>query len=183
MKLDSFCDIKTGIPINRYLDSSGNSDIKYLNLKSINNFRIHKEFLNNGKLKKEIHQQYYAKENDILIKLAEPNDVVLIGKDDIGVVITQYFAIIRVSDKKIEPGYLAHILNSKKTKQEYKKKLEGGTTGILKLSILKELEIDFPKLEEQIKLRTFWDLLVKKSQLMERKKELFEVWKEEIIKK
>jgi restriction endonuclease S subunit len=181
MKLENFCEVKTGIPINRYLENSENLDIKYLNLKSIINFRINKEYLVEGKLKKEINQLYYTKEKDILIKLAEPNDVVLIGKDDTGLVITQYFAIIRVTNKEIDPGYLAHILNSKKIKQEYKRKLEGGSISILKLNILKELEIKFPKLEEQIKLRKFWDLLVKKSQLMERQKDLFEVWKGEVI--
>lgn len=182
MKLEKICEIKTGVPISRYLNEKGNFQIKYLNLKSVNNFSITQNSLTDGKTEKEISYQYFAREGDILIKLAEPNDVVLIDKNNTGLVITQYFGIIRVTSDKVDPSYLAHILNSKKTKQKYKRKIEGsGLFSILKLSILRELEVELPSLEKQIKLRNFWNLLEKKSKLIERKKELFDEYKREII--
>lgn len=182
MKLENFCEIKNGIPINRYLDLDGDFKIKYFNLRSISNFTIRSENLVEGILKKEIGDQYFTKKGDILLKLAEPNDVVLIDKENTGLVISQYFGVVRVEKDGIDPGYLAHILNSKKIKYQYKKVLEGsGITSILKLNTLKELTIELPSLEEQIKLRKFWDLLVKKSQLMEKQTELFEVYKREVI--
>ncbi|MGB6128894.1 MAG: restriction endonuclease subunit S [Psychrilyobacter sp.] len=181
MKLENFCEIKNGIPINRYLDLDGNYKIKYFNLRSISNFTIKSENLLEGILKKEIGDQYFTKKGDILLKLAEPNDVVLIDEENTGLVISQYFGVVRVKEKRIDPGYLAHLLNSKKIKHQYKKMLEGGSINILKLSTLKELEVKFPLLDEQIKLRKFWDLLMKKSQLMEKQTELFEVYKREVI--
>jgi len=182
MKLENFCQIKNGIPIKRYLDSNGEFKVMYLNLGSISNCSIRLENLVEGKLKKKIGNQYFTKKGDIILKLAEPNDVVFITKENEGLVVSQSFVIIRVEDDKVDPGYLAHILNSKKVKYQYKRMLEGsGITSILKLSTLRELDIEFPSLEEQIKLRNFWDLLAKKSQLMERKKELFEIYKREII--
>ncbi|UUV20049.1 hypothetical protein NRK67_16830 (plasmid) [Fusobacteria bacterium ZRK30] len=186
MKLEELCDIKIGVQLLRHKIKEKEEEKeklkkKSISLKSIENFGLSEEKIEEIYLKKDVSSEYYTRKGDILLKLAKPNDVVSIS-NEIGIIIPHHFAILRIKENmEVDPKYLSYLLGSNKIKRQINKTLEGGSVSILKTSYLKGLDIEIPNLETQNKYRNFWDLISKKSKLLKKKCELMDKYNSKLF--
>lgn len=93
----------------------------------------------------------YTKEGDIVIKLSTPYDSVIITKEDEGLLVTSFCAIIRGLDPDTA-RYLIAYLNSTEFNALAKASTSGSIVIVLALSFLKECLIPLPPLDEMKKI-------------------------------
>lgn len=96
-------------------------------------------------------QERMTREGDIVIKLSTPYDSVIISKDDEGILVTSFCAIIRGLSKETS-RYLTAYLNSSEFNNLAKASTSGSIVIVLALSFLKECFIPLPPRTEMIKL-------------------------------
>lgn len=146
VKLNDIADVYSGLSYRRYLDEEG---IKY-------NVVVQRSIQADGKLsdfeelklRDTIKDRFFSKKGDVLMKMPYPFDVVQVQTP--GLVISDRIAIIRLNNN-YDPSFIAHLL----TNAHVKKQLHeiGSTERISHVSIkeIKELELNLPDLETQIK--------------------------------
>ncbi len=93
----------------------------------------------------------YTKEGDIVIKLSTPYDSVIVTKEDEGLLVTSFCAIIRGLDPDTA-RYLIAYLNSAEFNALAKASTSGSIVIVLALSFLKECLIPLPPLDEMKKI-------------------------------
>lgn len=93
----------------------------------------------------------YTKEGDIVIKLSTPYDSVIVTKEDEGLLVTSFCAIIRGLDPDTA-RYLIAYLNSTEFNALAKASTSGSIVIVLALSFLKECLIPLPPLDEMKKI-------------------------------
>jgi restriction endonuclease S subunit len=90
----------------------------------------------------------------------------MIDKTHVGFLIPSLFAVIRLKTKLLLPDYLNIYLNSDLMKRFYAKGAIGSTIQIIKTSMLKDVLVRFPNLEEQQKLVEVNRLMAKERELL-----------------
>ena len=84
-------------------------NVKVLVPKAIVSGVIVKEDLGNAELGKQIDEEKYTHEGDVVIKLSTPYDAAYVNKENAGIVIPSFCAAIRITDTdKMEIGR-AHV--------------------------------------------------------------------------
>ena len=185
MKLKDISYIRTGVVTARK-KASVIDKVKYqyktVTLKSFNN----NGFLSINDLddftsKEIIKEEYLTQEKDILVRLREPNDAVLINKDTKNLLITSLVVKIRVDSDKVDSKFLTYYLNSTTAKRALNSSITGTAINMIKTKELEDLEIKLPSLKEQKKIVEFLDLKNKEIDLLEELKTEKEKYYSEIF--
>lgn len=157
VKLKDIADVFSGLSYRRYLDDDG---IKC-------NVIVQRSIQSDGKLsdfeeltlKDNIKDRFFSRPGDVLMKMPYPFDVVQVQTP--GLVISDRIAVIRLDDGH-DPSFIAHLL----TNAHVKKQLHeiGSTERISHVSIkeIKELELNLPDLETQVKYGQLLDTINEK---------------------
>lgn len=124
---------------------------KVLLPKAMINGCVDHSLLAEEKLIAQPDQERMTKEGDIVIKLSTPYDSVIINKEDEGILVTSFCAIIRGLDKDTS-RYLTAYLNSTEFNNLAKASTSGSIVIVLALSFLKECYIPLPSKSEMIRL-------------------------------
>ncbi|ATZ17142.1 hypothetical protein ELUMI_v1c04180 [Williamsoniiplasma luminosum] len=164
-KIQKITNMQLGVIISRIgtSESTNKNTIhyKYFTLASAKEVEIIKDKFNDVFLEEKINEKFMSKEGDILMGLTSPHSVVYINKDLEGIIIPSQFIIIRVTDKTIDPRFLAIVLNSEHIKSKIKKMRNSAMQfWILRIPLLQELEINIPEIDIQekvIKLNSLFD--------------------------
>lgn len=155
MKLKEITKTQTGLVLNRKKDKKG-IEYKILSAKHINEYGEitgHEYFQGT----EDISKIYMTKQEDIIMKIAYPNNSIYISSTkDIGLLVSSYFFIIRCIDKETYiPKFLNIYFNSDIFKNEINKDRICSTVKAIKLSTLNEINLPKLTLDEQRKIIEF----------------------------
>ena len=185
MKLKSFSTIRTGLVTARKKASVVDDRIisyKTVTLKSFNpGGSLIVDNLDTFASKEEIKPIYLTKQNDILVRLREPNIAILIDKNNTNLVIPSFVASIRVNSNSIDSKFLTYYLNSTTTKRELNSSITGTAINMIRTKVLEDLEIKLPSLEGQKKIVEFLDLANKEIDLLDELKNQREKYYKEVF--
>lgn len=176
IQLKNLSIIKTGLVLSRKKASKQakfKKEYKVISLKSFheNGYYDHAladEFMANEVIKDENLLQ----KGDILIRLREPTIAVYIDKNYKDTIISSLAAVVRVTNKNVNPQFLVDYLNSSRIKRQLYS--QGSTVSMLNVKFIGELEVFVPALDMQDKIAQLQALSYKEinllTQLIEAKK-------------
>ena len=157
-----------GLITSRIEDKKGieGRSIKVLVPKAINHGIVEQGLLGNLDIKTDPDEKKLTHEGDLVIKLSTPYDVCLIDKENEGLLVPSFCAIIRGLSEEIDNKYLLSFLNSDYCLSQIKTSLIGTTIPIMSIRILKELNVIIPNHSKQIKIADDYYLALKKEKLL-----------------
>ena len=146
VKLGDMAEIFSGLSYRRYLDDNGDM-FKVVVQRSIKKDGILSDF-EELSLKSNIKERFFTRENDVLMQMPYPYDVVCVKEE--GLVVSDRIAIIRLR-KGHDPNFITHLLtNAHIRKQLYEL---GSSEKIPHTSLkeIKQLELIVPDFDTQVK--------------------------------
>lgn len=149
MKLDEIASVIAGQIMTRVTDENVQGEtIQVLVPKAISEGIILKESLGEAILSKDVDDDKYTKEGDVVIKLSTPYDAAYVTADNVGFVIPSFCATIRVSkDSQLDAKYLSAFLNTSYVRNQLMAKVVGSNRPMIKITDVRALEI--PKVSVQ----------------------------------
>lgn len=116
--------------------------VPVLQTKAVTAGIINKEDLGQAVLSKDVDEDKYTREGDIVIKLSTPYDAAYVTADMAGLVIPSFCAAIRVTKKDmIDAKYLSAFLNTGYVKEQLLSKVVGSAKPMIKISDIRELNV------------------------------------------
>lgn len=173
-KLEDIADVFSGVQISRFIDEHS-KECPVIKNKFINDDILDYSYEN---VSDNINEKYFSKKGDIIISLSQPNTVSILKEN--GYIIPMYFAIIRLK-KGYDSSFIYHLLNSEVFHKTSYRLLEGGALKVIKITDLKNIKITVPNIEKQKKYGEFLNLIDKKNNLLENKKNCNKKLKEYLI--
>lgn len=146
VKLDDMAEILSGLSYRRYLDESGDN-FKVIVQRSIKGDGDLSDF-EEMSLKHDIKDRYFTQENDVLMKMTYPYDVVCVKQENL--VVSDRIAIIRL-DEGFDPEFIAHLLTNAHVKKQLHELGGSGKMPHTSLKEIKQLRLAVPDLDTQIK--------------------------------
>ena len=143
MILENIADVIAGQIMTRVTEDNNDGEpVQVLAPKAISNGIIIKEDLGKAVLSKDVDENKYTKEGDVVIKLSTPYDAAYVTSKDIGLVIPSFCATIRISnDNLIDAEYLSAFLNTSYVRNQLTAKVVGSSRPMIKISDIRALEI------------------------------------------
>lgn len=187
-RIKDIVDAQFGLVLNRKEDKSMKSKIKYqiLQSKSVKDNRIDLDNISWFHSKEKIDDNYLTKVDDILFKVTEPFDTVLIKENTSGFLVAANFIILRVSSSKVVPRFLHWYLGRTNIKNRIRLLTQGTSIIAIRTSDLLELTINVPILDKQKQIEEFLDLADKEldllTGLLKNKETLYKQIPEELLK-
>lgn len=116
--------------------------VKVLVPKAIVSGVIVKEDLGDAELGKQIDEEKYTHEGDVVIKLSTPYDATYVNEENAGIAIPSFCAAIRITDNdKVDARYLTAFLNSSYVRDELTAKVVGSARPMIKITDIRALEV------------------------------------------
>lgn len=116
--------------------------VKVLVPKAIVSGVIVKEDLGDAELGKQIDEEKYTYEGDVVIKLSTPYDAAYVNEENAGIAIPSFCAAIRITDNdKMDARYLTAFLNSSYVRDELTAKVVGSARPMIKITDIRALEV------------------------------------------
>jgi restriction endonuclease S subunit len=176
VNLSEIADIMSGLRIDRYMKKNTKMQKVYRisSPKSVGDSLA----IDYIEISSNIDDKYYSKRDDILLSMTRPTYIFKVKEE--GVIIHSNFVILRVKEE-YDPSYVYHSLKS-----EFNHIMhilgEGSVLGFVRVSNLREINLNLPDLETQRKYGKLWDLIDEKIRLNEKKLLLENNLKRGIIK-
>lgn len=190
MKLEEVADISSGAVVKRFeqpskllKESDQENEIEdyyYLKLNNVSDNKVDLRFLEKFTAYREVDEKYLLKKGDIIMKLAPPYSAALADFDKKNLLVPSNFAIIRCKGK-FDPGYLSFILNGPIIRKQLQKLLDISTIPVIKISNLKQFEVEYQDKKRQLKYANLFRLLKKKKELRMKIIELEDAIKDYIL--
>lgn len=146
VKLRDIADVFSGLSYRRYLEDNGN-EFEVIVQRSIKNDGIFDDF-QQLTLKSDIKDRYFSKNEDVLMKMNYPYNVVCCNRE--GLIISDRIAIIRLK-QGFSPLFISHLLNNAHIKKQLHEHGNNEKTPHISLKEIKELTLRVPDLDTQIK--------------------------------
>ena len=146
IKLEDMAEILSGLSYRRYLDESGDN-FKVIVQRSIKADGELSDF-EELSLKRDIKERYFTQENDVLMKMTYPYDVVCVKEKNL--VVSDRIAIIRLDDA-FNTEFIAHLLMNAHVKKQLHELGGSGKMPHTSLKEIKQLQLVVPDLDTQIK--------------------------------
>lgn len=96
-----------------------------------------------------ISEQYFTREEDIIVNTAKLKDIVLIEKDKEGLLVSDRYLIIRCNRNKAIPGFVCNEMTSESLCEKRKKICRDAVLPHQKAKKYADLKIKLPSLEMQ----------------------------------
>ena len=144
--LNDMAEIFSGLSYRRYLDENGD-DFKIIVQRSIKKDGELSDF-EELSLKNKIKERYFTQENDVLMKMTYPYDVVCVKEKDL--VVSDRVAIIRLKEG-YDPEFIAHLLTNAHIKKQLHELGGSGKIPHTSLKEIKQLRLAVPDLKIQRK--------------------------------
>lgn len=146
VKLEDMAEIFSGLSYRRYLDETGDK-FKVIVQRSIKKDGELSDF-DELTLKSNIKERYFTRENDVLMKMPYPYDVVCVKEE--GLVVSDRIAIIRLR-KGYDPDFIAHLLTNAHIKKQIHELGSSEKIPHTSLKEIKQLELIIPDYDIQVK--------------------------------
>lgn len=146
MYLKEISNIQTGF----FAKPTGEGDIIYLQVKNFDEVGQLQTTLHGDLLSTDIAEKHFLKDGDVLFaaKGAKNFAAVFENHNEPSVASTSFF-VIRPTDKKLLPQYLAWVLNSHSTQTLLKAQAIGTAIPSISKQVLENLDITIPSVETQ----------------------------------
>lgn len=144
--LNDIAEIISGLSYRRYLDESGKK-YKIIVQRSIKGDGELSDF-EEVNLNDNFKERYFTQENDVLMKMTYPYDVVCVKEPNL--VISDRIAIIRLK-KGYDSEFIAHLLTNAHIKKQLHELGGSGKMPHTSLKEIKQLKLNIPDLNTQIK--------------------------------
>ncbi len=144
--LKDIAEIFSGLSYRRYLDENGDN-FKIIVQRSIKKDGELSDF-EELSLKSNIKNRYFTKNNDVLMKMTYPYDVVCVNQA--GLVVSDRIAIIRFSEG-FDPEFMAHLLTNTHIKKQLHELGGSGKIPHTSLKEIKQLKLQIPDFKTQKK--------------------------------
>ncbi|MDO5815866.1 MAG: restriction endonuclease subunit S [Methanobrevibacter sp.] len=144
--LNDIAEIISGLSYRRYLDESGKK-YKIIVQRSIKGDGKLSDF-EEVNLNDNFKERYFTQENDVLMKMTYPYDVVCVKEPNL--VISDRIAIIRLK-KGYDSEFIAHMLTNAHIKKQLHELGGSGKMPHTSLKEIKQLKLNIPDLNTQIK--------------------------------
>lgn len=102
--------------------------------------------------KEPLKGEYLSQEGDVIVRLTAPYTAVLIDDTTSNMVVSSNFVIIRACSRKLVPGYLYWLLNTREMKRRIFENTTSNMLGAVKAKYLAELELPSLPIQEQIRI-------------------------------
>lgn len=142
--------------------------MKVLIPKAISNGKVSIEELGTLDVKIGVDPKRITKAGDIVMKLSTPYDACLITKDEEGLLVPSFCAIINNVPEYISKEYLLAYINSKACQLQIKNLVTGSTIAILSSGQIKKLSIPVPEIEIQREIAEKYIEGIEKVKLLEK---------------
>ncbi len=145
MKLEDYAEVIVGQIMTRVTadgDDEGKT-IRVLSPKAISNGVINIDDVGTAVLFKDIDNDKFTREGDVVIKLSTPYDAAYITAETSGLAVPSFCAIIRKSDNRMDARYLSAFLNSRFVRDQLTAKVSGGIRPMVKVTDIRSLEIPY----------------------------------------
>lgn len=149
-------------------DDEKTGTIKILLPKAIANGKINRDDLGTLDVKTELDPKKITKCGDIVIKLSTPYDACIITKDDEGLLVPSFCAIINDIPEELSREYLIAYLNSTSCFMQIKTLITGSTMAILSVGQIKKIQIPLPDKTTQEEIAKSYIQGVEKIKLLEK---------------
>lgn len=146
VKLEDMAEIFSGLSYRRYLDDAGER-FQVIVQRSIKKDGELSDF-DELALKSNIKERYFTRQNDVLMKMPYPYDVVCVKEE--GLVISDRIAIIRLKED-YDPDFITHLLTNTHIKKQLHEMGSSEKIPHTSLKEIKQLELIVPDLDTQIK--------------------------------
>lgn len=143
MKLEDVANVIVGQIMTRVTgENKDGVSVQVLVPKAIVDGIIVKKDLGEAILAKEIDDEKYTKEGDVVIKLSTPYDAAYVTEEDVGLVISSFCAIIRITNTNImDAKYLSAFFNTSYVRNQLTAKVVGSTRPMIKITDIRALEL------------------------------------------
>jgi len=169
MRLGDLADISTGLVINRKAADVIDTNIKKYKLLTLKSFDddgwINDEFIDLFNSSEVLSDKYLTTNRDLVIRLTSPYTCIPITEDTEGLLVPSQFALIRITDKSVNPYYLAYALNSETIRMDYVRTSLGATIPVIRVATLRATRIPIPNLRKQEIVANIWELKTKQKKL------------------
>ena len=174
MKFSKIGEVKMGLVLSRKIYEKGQAEkyiYKSITLASANpDGAIDINKLDHYPAAKPVSKRYLTDENDVLIRLSEPNTALFIDKSLAGLVVPSQFVIVKVKLKEVLPEFLAWAINSPQIKRQLEQYKNGTSLKIINAGDLGEIKINILPLVEQEQIIKINRLYQKEAELLSRYK-------------
>ena len=109
---------------------------------------------------------YLSQFGDVIVRPTVPYTAVLVDDETAGMVVSSNFVIIRPNPRKLLSGYLAWLLNTRKTRHVIFENTTGNMLGAINPKFFASLEIDLPSIDRQCSIADMNALARKEAQLL-----------------
>ena len=116
----------------------------------------------------EIDPSFITKKDDILFKVTEPFDAVMVKAEEEGLLVAANYIIIRTHTEKVLPRYVSWYLNERRTRHRLNAMTQGTSIIAIRIADLLDLSIELPPLDIQEKIVKFLELADEEIRLLER---------------
>ena len=175
MKLSKIGNMRIGLVLSRKICEKGQNEkhiYKAITLASFNpDGTININKLDYYPAAKPVNERYLTSENDVLIRLSEPNTAVFIDKPLAGLVVPSQFITVKVTLEKVLPEFLAWTINSQQVRRQLEQYKNGTSLKIVNAGELGEININVLPLIEQAQIIKINQLYKKETELLSRYKE------------
>lgn len=144
--LNDMAEIFSGLSYRRYLDENGDN-FRVIVQRSIKKDGELSDF-EEVSLKSKIKERYFTHENDVLMKMTYPYDVVCVKEENL--VISDRIAIIRLKEC-YDPEFITHLLTNAHIKKQLHELGGSGKIPHTSLKEIKQLQLIVPDLKTQKK--------------------------------
>lgn len=171
IKLNDIAEIKSGLVLNRKKADMSKEQKLYYSVVSLKSFNVDAiydntfadEFISNEQIKED----YQVKQDDILLRLREPNFAVYIDKEYENLIYPSLMVRVKLQDSRFDPHFIAHYLNSNTVKKALSSELSGTTIPMIKVADVNEIKIPLINLDKQKKIVEYIKLVHKENELLQ----------------
>ena len=166
MKLKEVAKITVGQIMPRVSAENKNEEeiigtVNVLAPKAISDGIIVKENLGELQICKKIDEEKFTKEGDVVVKLSTPYDATYVTKENEGLAVPSFCAIIRVKEDKLEAFF-----NTEYVREILKSKVMGSIRPMVKVSDLRNLDIPYVSEEDMADIGQAYILSGKKKSIL-----------------
>lgn len=171
MKLKEVAKITVGQIMPRVSAENKNEEeiigtVNVLAPKAISDGIIVKENLGELQICKKIDEEKFTKEGDVVVKLSTPYDATYVTKENEGLAVPSFCAIIRVKKDKLDAKYLSAFFNTEYVREILKSKVMGSIRPMVKVSDLRNLDIPYVSEEDMADIGQAYILSGKKKSIL-----------------
>ena len=171
MKLKEVAKITVGQIMPRVSAENKNEEeiigtVNVLAPKAISDGIIVKENLGELQICKKIDEEKFTKEGDVVVKLSTPYDATYVTKENEGLAVPSFCAIIRVKEDKLDAKYLSAFFNTEYVREILKSKVMGSIRPMVKVSDLRNIDTPYVSEEDMADIGQAYILSGKKKSIL-----------------